>query len=319
MPTKTINTDLLNDSAFVTNVAQRVHYATGILLSEEDFRAEQQYHRGRLARSLQYLHGTGTVAGLRVSYVPRVEPAGDDPGQDEQIWVDAGLAIDYRGRLIELRNARCLRLERWYAELSSRKPDQLAAARQTVTIQADRFNADESPALPETVTVTGVVVDLFVRFLVCEVGRTPAFANGPFDALDAVQPSRLGDEVEVIFVPRTDADPRYPADPYADLNDGLDAIADPAEREATRRLRLRQIVFGAWDEPADPRARRRPVEIPAALDDSCVFLARVVIPADAPADANTAPARDLGAAVEIDNASRLFAYTTRALAAWIGS
>lgn len=314
-----INADLLNDKAMATNEAQRVHYATGILLSEEDFRAEQQYHRGRLARSLQYLHGTGTVAGLRVAYLPRVEPAGDDPGRDEQIWVDAGLAIDDRGRLIELRSARCIRLERWYLDMSNRKPDQLAAARQTVTIQADRKNPDESPALPETITISGVVVDLFVRFYICEVGRTPAFANGPFDALDAVQPARLGDSVEILLVPRTDADPKFPQDPYGDLNDGLEAIADPAEREQTRRLRLRQIIFGAWDEPNDPRTRTRPVEIPELVDNSSVLLARIVIPADAPVDSNTAPARDFGAAVEVDNASRLFAYTPRALAAWLST
>lgn len=314
-----LNADLLSDAALVSNSAERVHYATGILLSEEDFRAEQQYHRGRLARSLQYLHGTGTIAGLRVRYLPRVEAAGDTPGRDEQIWVDAGLAIDYRGRLIELRTARCLRLERWYLELSTRKPDQLAAARQTVTIQADRQNPDESPALPETITVTGVVVDIFVRFYVCEVGRTPAFASGPFDALDAVQPARLGDAVEVMLVPRTDADPRFPQNPYATLDEGLDAITDAAEREATRRHRLHQLLFNAWEEPDDPRSRRRPVEIPEAIDESSVFLARLVIPAAAPADSNTAPARNLGERVEVDNASRLFAYTPRALATWLGS
>ncbi|MEZ4834411.1 MAG: hypothetical protein R2873_20885 [Caldilineaceae bacterium] len=82
-----------------------------------------------------------------------------------------------------------------------------------------------------------------------------------------MQPSRLGDEVEVIFVPRTDADPRYPVDPYADLNDGLDAIADPAEREATRWLRLRQIVWRMGRtrrSPLPPAARGDPLP----LDDS---------------------------------------------------
>ncbi len=314
-----INADLLNDTALVANEAKRVHYATGVLLSEEDFRAEQQYHRGRLARSLRYLQGPGTAAGLHVAYLPRVEPAGNEPGRDEQIWVDAGLAVDYRGRLLELRSARCHRLERWYAELSTRKPDQLAAAWQTVTILADRQAGDGSPARPETVIVTGVVTDVFVRFLVCEVGRTPAFASGPFDALDAVQPARLGDSVEVLLVPRIDADPKYPKDPYAALGEGLDAIADETERDAERGHRLRQFIFGAWDETADPRARARPVEIPEPLDDSCVFLARIVIPANAPVDSNTAPDRDFAAPVEVDNAHRLFAYTPRALAAWFGS
>ena len=44
----------------------RVFYAEGVLLSAADFEAEQAYHRGRLARALAALHGSGTVAGLRV-------------------------------------------------------------------------------------------------------------------------------------------------------------------------------------------------------------------------------------------------------------
>jgi hypothetical protein len=43
----------------------RPFYATGVLLDAEDFLDEQTYHRGRLARALAYLHGTGTIAGSR--------------------------------------------------------------------------------------------------------------------------------------------------------------------------------------------------------------------------------------------------------------
>ena len=46
--------------------AERVNYATGVLLDAEDFRDEQTYHRGRLATALRHLAGFGTVAGLRV-------------------------------------------------------------------------------------------------------------------------------------------------------------------------------------------------------------------------------------------------------------
>ena len=44
----------------------RVSYDEGVLLDALDFRAEQSYHRGRLARVLAYLFGTGTAAGLEV-------------------------------------------------------------------------------------------------------------------------------------------------------------------------------------------------------------------------------------------------------------
>ena len=54
----------------------RLNYVQGMLLDAESFGDEQLYHRGRLARALAYLFGTGTVAGLAVAYR-------NDAGQDE--------------------------------------------------------------------------------------------------------------------------------------------------------------------------------------------------------------------------------------------
>ena len=45
---------------------KRVYYSTGRMLGVEDFQADQDYHRGRLARVLSQLYGTGTVSGLLV-------------------------------------------------------------------------------------------------------------------------------------------------------------------------------------------------------------------------------------------------------------
>ncbi len=45
----------------------RVYYSLGRMLGVEDFQADQDYHRGRLARALLQLCGTGTVAGLNVT------------------------------------------------------------------------------------------------------------------------------------------------------------------------------------------------------------------------------------------------------------
>ena len=44
--------------------------------------------------------------------------------------------------------------------------------------------------------------DIFLAFHPCERGYTPAFASGPFDALDASQPSRVRDAYELTLVPR---------------------------------------------------------------------------------------------------------------------
>ncbi|MGA8532533.1 MAG: hypothetical protein WB615_00330, partial [Candidatus Tumulicola sp.] len=44
----------------------RVYYSLGRMLGVEDFQADQDYHRGRLAQALLQLCGTGTVCGLKV-------------------------------------------------------------------------------------------------------------------------------------------------------------------------------------------------------------------------------------------------------------
>jgi len=49
----------------------RVFYSLGRMLGVDDFQADQDYHRGCLARALLQLCGTGTVAGLNVS-IPQV-------------------------------------------------------------------------------------------------------------------------------------------------------------------------------------------------------------------------------------------------------
>ncbi|MGA7830725.1 MAG: hypothetical protein WCA21_07185 [Terracidiphilus sp.] len=52
----------------------RVYYALGRMLGVDDFQAEQDYHRGSLARALLQLCGTGTVAGLNVAALQIWQP-----------------------------------------------------------------------------------------------------------------------------------------------------------------------------------------------------------------------------------------------------
>lgn len=44
----------------------RVYYSLGRMLGVDDFQADQDYHRGRLARTVLQVCGTGTVSGLKV-------------------------------------------------------------------------------------------------------------------------------------------------------------------------------------------------------------------------------------------------------------
>lgn len=45
---------------------KRVYYSLGRMLGVEDFQADQDYHRGRLAHAILLLCGSGTVSGLKV-------------------------------------------------------------------------------------------------------------------------------------------------------------------------------------------------------------------------------------------------------------
>jgi hypothetical protein len=101
------------DPLYAQPRAERPFYATGMLLDAQDFSDEQSYHRGRLARSLAFLAGSGTLAGLQVTYV-----AGTST-MPEEIRVEPGLAVDRLGRLIEVARPACLRLANWFATTSA--------------------------------------------------------------------------------------------------------------------------------------------------------------------------------------------------------
>lgn len=282
----------------------RVAYATGVLLDAQDFEAEQLYHRARLARALSYLHGWGTVAGLFVTWEREADGS-------ERITVQPGLALDRVGRAIEVPRDACLRLDRWYDQMAAQDPGAL-----------DR--ALDEPA-------GGVVADIFVRFVACERGFTPAFAQGPFDATDAVQPARLRDGYHVALQLRTSGAAALPAedwpDPHVapsaqnpfDAAEGIDSTDDAttgADADERARRRTQNAVFGLWGgrESAWSGEGLAPLrEHLPGQDTTSVFLARLLVPATRGA-AGEAPIRDPAADVTIDNRSRRFALPVTALA-----
>lgn len=279
----------------------RVHYATGVLLNAEDFEAEQIYHRGRLARALAYLHGSGTVAGLRVEWQSALNP-GDDPqlpnGREESLIVHPGLAIDRLGRIIELPAPACIRLNRWYRGQSS-----------------DALIEALHPRVPPLADdpYSGVVVDLFIRFHICERGKTPSFAAGPFDALDAVVPSRLRDGYKLELVLRPEDAPPLPSSRWPDVS----AIAD----EPTRAATLRSAIYESWREGTDSWNAEGPLRLPEHVPDqdpTSVFLARLVLPAGPALDDEQRPERAASATVTPDDQARPFVYATDLLAQLAG-
>lgn len=275
----------------------RVYYATGILLDAEDFSAEQTYHRAQLARALAHLHGSGTVAGLKVILEPATTGA---TSTEEQLKIDPGIAIDRLGRFIEVPRAACIRLERWF---KNQEDDDLVQALYTGP-EAPKVRTDVEG---ETKQAEGIVADLFVRFVICERGKTPAFAAGPFDALDAVEPSRLRDGYELkLFLRKRAADKSLP---------------EPEKQQFTNRTELHKAIFEAWHNTTDreemPGHVREHDLRPLAehlvdQDRTYVFLARVVIPAELATGASRPTRR--AANVEIDNHIRPFVYTAGELA-----
>lgn len=285
----------------LTQRAERPHYEVGVLLDREDFIAEQSYHRGRLARALATLFGHGTVAGLRVRE-PR-DPA--NPGQprrpntEREIEIDPGLALDRLGRLIELRSTQCFRIQRWF----------------------DWTLANDADALDEAVLGSGanavLLLDIFVHFVVCQHGATPAFATGPFNATDATVPAREHDAFELSWVLRPAAEAgalpgnTWPA--FDAVNQALAALptgtaAQQAARERRRSELIGEAILGAW-EPLSADAQR-PALGPLTehpRDDwwDRVLLARVRVPVTAGAGH---PRLDEARALEIDNLVRPFVY-----------
>lgn len=280
-----------NDSLIEVEGPDRVHYATGVLLNAEDFQAEQDYHRGRLARALRYANGWGTLAGLEVNYEPEVPASGTDDGTQERIMIKPGLAIDRLGRLIEVAFPLCLRPTVWYQQQNGDALDNSWHA------AGDSWSG--APA--------GVTVDIFIRFAACERGKTPAFASGPFDTIDAVTAARLRDGYETELVLRTEANPPEPESPWPGIN---------GSTKAERTAQVRTQIFAAWQESSrndnleglDPLAEHVPGQ-----DTTSLFLARLVIPSDQ-VGGGAAPTRRDGEAIAINNELRPFVITSNALA-----
>lgn len=273
------------DPLLVLSAPERVNYATGVLLQAEDFRDEQTYHRSRLAKALAYGLGHGTLAGLAAH-----APESDD--NELHLRVEAGIALDRHGRLIELGEAWCTRLARWFA------------AQTTADL---RSAIQRSPRTPLPVAV---VADLFLSLADCGRGKTPSFAQGPFDALDALVPARLAEVPNLELVLRAEGPPG-PIPTAA--NHWPDASSTPEARLAA--------VLGAYalGEGEGVEGGLEPfAEHVGGHDPAAVLLARVAIPVTLAADAaaEVRPLLELARRVQVDNTVRPFIFLP---GKWLGA
>lgn len=263
-------------------VPERVNYATGVMLQADDFEAEQTYHRGRLAQLARHLLGFGTIAGLRV-----IRPRADDNLLELQ--VAPGLALDRHGRLIEVHEAQCIRLAAWFA---AQNPQKLRAA---------THDAPRTP-LPQA-----VVADVFLSARTCGRGKTPSFASGPFDALDALVPARLAENPQLDLVLRMEGN--IPPDDLSAVAGDIPLPVNFWPASGASATAIREAVLGSWDigfastagESLDPLG-----EHVAGNEPSAVLLARVAIPVtlDRAAPGSPAPLLDVTQRVELDQSIR---------------
>lgn len=264
---------------------ERVNYATGVLLHADDFRDEQTYHRSRLAAALSYLVGHGTLAGLAVR-----APAQDDG--DLHLRVEPGVAIDRYGRLIEVEEPWCTRLERWYAAQDA------GALRNAIHLS------------PNVSVPAAVVADLFLTLADCARGKTPSFAQGPFDALDALVPSRLAEQPQFELVLRAEGPTSAIPSPanfwHGDSANEEDKLADVLGSYAPG-------AAAGVDGGLAPFA-----EHVTGHDPGAVLLARVTIPVvvDPGTDPTMPPQRDPAERIQVDNRVRPFIHLP---GKWLGA
>lgn len=85
-----------------------VRYNYGMLLGEEDFVADQAYHRGKHRLHGAWLHGAGVVWGLEVSL-----PQADDGTPTGDLQVGRGLALDPLGEELVVDRPWCVDVGQW--------------------------------------------------------------------------------------------------------------------------------------------------------------------------------------------------------------
>jgi hypothetical protein len=233
--------------------------------------------------------GHGTLAGLEAEYQAAQVADETQPARPERIMVYPGLAIDRLGRLLEVSRHRCLRLSDWYQ------------------YQSPQFlrQAWHDTGSLWTGAPSGVAADLFIRFVVCENGKTPAFATTAFDSFDSITAARLSDGFEITLELRQETDPPLPSPQWPDF--GSDVAT------------LREAIYSAWRDGSAFSTSRGldplPEHVPGQ-DTAALFLARILFPADQ-SPAGQRPIRRMTEAVIVRNDLRPFVVTAGALARWL--
>lgn len=304
-PDDNCDTSLAGDGRF-EEALKRVSYEPGMLLGLEATRAEQDYHRRRATRHGYWLHGAGTVAGLRVSL------RAEDPGNDTdnvrvRLVVSPGVGVDGLGREVSVAEPYCVDLGAW---LTAQHED---AELWGALIRDGYAVADNLLWLKVT-----------MRYQDCNSGLQPVLATEVNAGTDPVQPSRVADCVLFELVAERPED--APTEehlfaaharikPYGEIEANL-GERERAQVEAAAGAARTQLELGArllhslGDDNQSLVARQAFLTDPAQL--ARTLLARIAIRLTPPApepDLIVNPRR-----IEVDNLVRPFLFNAAALA-----
>ncbi len=152
-------------------VDQRLNYVFGQVLGVQEFRQEQVYFINKNRLHNRALHGYGTVWGLELTL--------DGTGDNREVRVGPGLAVDQCGQEIEVPSLQCARLNAWLAADSGKR------------------NADNRPLTnAETLHVNGGPREVYVTlcYSECLTGDQPVFGEPCRSDSQAIQPTRVKDD-----------------------------------------------------------------------------------------------------------------------------
>jgi len=215
-------TTLEKDAAFDDSL-RRVAYEAGMMLGLEATRDEQDYHRRRLNRHQYWLHGFGTLAGMRVDMSP-TSHVNDTDAVTVRLLVSPGIGIDGLGREVLINETYCINLGEW-----------LAAQTET-DLREGYSDADNL-----------LWLKVCVRQKDCPTAQQPVLARKLNLSTDAVQPSRITDGVQLELIPELPEadDPRYR--PWAGHDPAAAALPalSPAEQTTLNTITAADAEAGA--------------------------------------------------------------------------
>lgn len=210
----------LEQDAALEEPLRRVAYEAGMMLGLEATRDEQAYHRRRLNRHQYWLHGFGTLAGMRVSIAPDINPE----SMTVRLQVSPGIGIDGLGREVLLHETYCLNLGDWLAAQSEARL---------------REGYNEADNL--------LWLKVCVRQKDCPVAQQPVLARKLNLSTDAVQPSRTAESVMLELIPQLPEAEETRYQPWAchtPVQDATPTLTD-AEQKTQADLSAANAAAGA--------------------------------------------------------------------------